>query len=217
MGEHDGLAYALFDPGEPRRGGVVILHGADSSKERHYEFARMARGWGLSAIAFDQRGHGASPGELDERALDDVAAVASLLRPGPIALRGSSMGGYLALAAAAQARANCVVAICPASGEALLAGLRAGRFGFRASPELEVLLAGNDLEALIGALTMPVLLMHADGDERVPVAGSEQLAAAAPAARLVRVPGGDHSSVQHDPELQGISLRFIERAFAGCV
>jgi len=29
------------------------------------------------------------------------------------------------------------------------------------------------------------------------------------------VPGGHHRSVQHDPDLQAVSLRFIERAFSG--
>jgi hypothetical protein len=29
------------------------------------------------------------------------------------------------------------------------------------------------------------------------------------------VPGGNHWSVQHDAELQGVSLQFIERALEG--
>ena len=41
---HDGLAYALFLPeGEPDVG-VVVLHGAGSSKESHFDFARGCRG-----------------------------------------------------------------------------------------------------------------------------------------------------------------------------
>jgi pimeloyl-ACP methyl ester carboxylesterase len=213
--EHHGLVYALFEPQRERRGGVVILHGADSNKERHFEFARAARAWGFAAIAFDQRGHGATGGELDDRAIDDVVAIASLLHPGPVALRGSSLGGFMALAAAAPANAECVVAICPAGAEALLRGLRQGRFGFRFAPTFEALLQAQDLGAAVAALDAPLLLMHAEGDEQVPIAESEALAAAAPAAQFVRVAGGDHGAVQHDPELQGVSLRFIERAFAG--
>ena len=214
VAEHRGLAYALFEPRGERRGGVVILHGADSNKERHFEFARAARAWGFAAIAFDQRGHGASGDELDGRAIDDVVAIAALLRPGPVALRGSSMGGFMALAAASPASAECVVAICPAGPEALLRGLHGRRLGFRCTGEFESLLETCDLVATVTALTAPLLLMHAEGDEQVPIAQSEALAAVAPAAKFVRVPGGDHQSVQHDPELQGVSLRFIERAFA---
>jgi uncharacterized protein len=215
LGEHDGLAYALFEPAAPSRGGVVIIHGADSAKENHYEFARMAREWGFAAAVFDQRGHGASGGALDGRAIDDVCAIAQLLGPGPLALRGSSMGAYLALVAAGPSGADCVVAICPASAEQLLRGLRAGRFQFTSTPDFESLLGRHDATAAVAALAVPLLLMHAEGDEQVPVAGSEALAAAARdrLARLVRVPGGDHRSIQNDAELQGVSLRFVERAF----
>src|SRR3954468_24325877 len=91
-GERDGLAYALFTPVGPPRGGMVILHGAGSAKESHYDFARAARSAGLSAVVFDQRGHGESAGALDARLLADVATMAELV-PRPLALRGSSMGG----------------------------------------------------------------------------------------------------------------------------
>src|SRR3979411_898458 len=108
MAVHAGLAYSLWLP-ERRtapRGGVVILHGAGSCKESHHDFARVAVAAGLAAIAFDQRGHGASGGPMDARALDDVVAIAGLLRAAigdqsaPVAVRGSSMGGYLAIIAA---------------------------------------------------------------------------------------------------------------------
>ncbi|MDP9385263.1 MAG: alpha/beta hydrolase, partial [Actinomycetota bacterium] len=85
----DGLAYSLWLPeGEPA-GGVVIVHGADSQKESHHDFARLLRDAGLAAVCFDLRGHGASPGPLDGRLLADVATVAGVLPPGPVALRGS--------------------------------------------------------------------------------------------------------------------------------
>jgi pimeloyl-ACP methyl ester carboxylesterase len=216
-GRHDGLAYALFEPtGEPR-GGVVIVHGADSCKENHFDYARAAAAWGFAAIAFDQRGHGATGGELDGRAIEDVVAIASLLRPGPVALRGSSMGGTLALAAALGARAQCVVAICPAPAELLLRGLHAKRLAFEASPTFESLLGTVELERSAAALSAPLLLMHAVGDEQVPISSSEALAASGSNAKLISVADGDHRSVQHDAELQGESLRFIERAFAQAV
>ena len=50
----------------------------------------------------------------------------------------------------------------------------------------------------------------------MPVEHSRALFAAARITdkRLIAVPGGHHRSVQHDPELQAFSLRFIERALA---
>jgi uncharacterized protein len=203
--------------------GVVILHGAGSCKESHHDFARAAVALGLAAVAFDQRGHGASDGPMDGRAIDDVAAMAALLRRAigderaPVALRGSSMGGYLAIAGAATARADAVVAICPASADGLKRGLNDSRFEFDAEVEsLSALLDANPLQNAVRALTIPLLLLHAEGDERVPIEHSRELAAAvaSPGTRLIAVPGGHHRSVQHDAELQAVSLRFIERALA---
>lgn len=230
-GRHDGLAYTLWLPskpgagggGEPSLGGVVILHGAGSSKESHHDFARMLVGAGLGAICFDQGGHGESGGRLDARAGRDVAGMAGLLRDrlgsadAPVGLRGSSMGGYLAIASAEAARAACVVAICPAPAELLRAGLRRGAFEFAADPErLDAFLSEHDLETAAGALAVPVLLLHAEGDERVPVEHSRALAGQlrSPESRLIVVPGGHHRSIQHDRELQAVSLRFIERTLA---
>ena len=218
IGEHDGLAYALFVPdGEPL-GGVVILHGAGSRKESHYDYARRLRGHGLAAVAFDQRGHGDSGGRMDARMAADVATAAGLLPPGvPRALRGSSMGGYLALVAAEQARARVVVAICPASAEGLRRGLADRRFDFKADrPALDAFLAEHEELAAAAGLGAPLLLLHAEGDEQVPVAHSAAIAAAREEAgrrtRFVRVPGGDHRSIQHDDELQDLSVRFLLRS-----
>jgi len=218
MGVSDGLAYSLWLP-EDRApgGGVVVLHGAGSRKENHHDMARAARSAGLAAVCFDMRGHGASPGVLDARALDDVSVAARLLPGGPIALRGSSMGGFVAIAAAASVGAAAVVAVCPAGSEHLLRGLRTGDLDFPADrAALEPLLAATDLEAIVAASAVPLLLLHAEGDERIPAAHSRELhrRSAAEFKRLIVLPGGHHRSIQHDEELQGESLRFIHRAFA---
>jgi pimeloyl-ACP methyl ester carboxylesterase len=210
-GVRDGLSYALFTPAAEAVGGVVVIHGAGSQKENHFDFARECRAAGLAAVCFDQRGHGASAGALDGRAIDDVATVAALLPDGaPVALRGSSMGGWLALAAGAALDAAAVVAICPASSDQLAHGLTSGRFMFRADAEsLAPLLRATDLEAAARALGERLLLMHAEGDEDVPVEHSRELHGAAPDSRIEVVPGGDHRSVQHDPEMQALAVRFL--------
>jgi alpha-beta hydrolase superfamily lysophospholipase len=223
-GEHAGLVWNLWLPETRAESGVVVIHGAGSSQESHYGFARAAVAAGLAALTFDQRGHGQSPGRLDGRAVQDVVAMADLLREeldaraqpaaAPIALRGSSLGGYLALRAAGPARAAAVVAICPASP----AGLRRaiGDQSVEWNPDPEGFAAVLDEEPLtdaVASLALPVLLLHAQGDERVPVQHSRELAAAASAegSRLIEVPGGHHRSIQHDDELQAVSLRFLER------
>lgn len=225
IARHDGLAYSLWLPSSTApRGGVVVLHGAGSCKENHHDFARAALGADLAAIVFDQRGHGESDGPMDGRALEDVAQMAALLRArmggadhARIALRGSSMGGYLALVSAARINAQAVVAVCPAGAEGLRRGLAQGRFSFAADPPgLDAFLAAHDEREAIADLDVPVLLLHAEGDEQVPVEHSRELAALmrSPRSRLIAVPGGHHRSVQHDPDLQAVAVRFIVRALS---
>jgi pimeloyl-ACP methyl ester carboxylesterase len=212
LGTADGLAYSLWLPEGDPWAGIVILHGAGSAKENHHDFARAARAAGLAAICFDQRGHGATGGALDGRVLEDVATVAAKLGDVPLAVRGSSMGGYLAILAAQKLDARAAVAICPASADGLARGLRNREFAFDADvPSLDAFLGEHPLDAAVERLDVPLLLLHAEGDERVPVAHSRQLAALAPRAEIVVVPGGHHRSVQHDAELQGHALRWLRK------
>jgi pimeloyl-ACP methyl ester carboxylesterase len=222
ISERDGLRYSLWLPeGGPVRAGVVILHGAGSVKENHYDYARAVLAVGFAAIVFDQRGHGDSDGPMDGRAIDDVVLMAGVLRDAcrdqslPLVLRGSSMGGYLALVAAAPVGARAVIAICPAGAAGLRRALRTEQLHFDADVDaLDELLASHDLHETAEELEVPVLLLHAEGDEDVPVEHSRELASRLrdPRSRLIAVPGGHHRSVQHDEELQAVSVRFAEGA-----
>ncbi len=224
IGERDGLSHALFSPeGEPEAG-VLILHGAGSAKESHYDYARVCAAYGLSALSYDARGHGRSDGSFGPGAVDDAVAMLDFLRERgapAVALRGSSMGGFSAiLAAAKDGRAAAVAAICPAPQDLLLLGLRARRLdGFRADREaLEPWLEGVSLRDAAASLApdTALLLMHAEGDEQVPYTVSQELyEAAGDPKRLLLLPGGHHRSLQHDAEIQAESVRFIVRAVRG--
>jgi uncharacterized protein len=223
LGAHDGLAYALFVPdGEPDVG-VVILHGAGSAKESHFDFARGCRADGMAALAYDARGHGRSEGSFGPGAFDDALAMVELLRSHApkVALRGSSMGGFQAIhaAAAGAGSVSAVVAICPAPDAGLLRFLRSGQpMEFDCDVEAcEPWLASLDIVEAAGRLgpDTALLLMHARGDERVPYTVSEQIhESAREPKRLLLLPGGHHRSVQHDEELQAISRKFIRDAAA---
>ncbi len=224
-GRLDGLAYTLWTAPSPRtdHAGIVILHGAGSCKENHHDFARAATAAGFAAICFDQRGHGESDGALGAGAARDVAAIAGLLRgvsgdAAPIARRGSSMGGYHAIVSAPVLDAAALVAICPASSGLLRRGLAQRTFEFRVDADaFDAFLVGNDLIAAAQKLSAPTLIMHAEGDDHVPVEQSRAVEAhvGAPGSRLIVIPGGDHRSIQHDAELQALSLRFLEEALGG--
>ena len=198
--------------------GVVILHGAGSAKESHFDFARGCRADGMAALAYDARGHGRSEGDFGPWRFDDALAMAELLRAHAprIALRGSSMGGFQAIHAAAQADGRSARSSRSA---------RHPRTAWRGSsdpgqelhfrcdseatgPWLESL----DIYAAAASLgpETALLLMHARGDEQVPFEISERLhEAAKEPKRLLLMPGGHHRSIQHDEELQAISRRFI--------
>jgi len=176
---------------------------------------------GYACFALDLRGHGDSEDVMGPAALGDVSRIAGMLAaiegvdPGRICVRGSSMGGYLAIHAAATSDlVRGAIAICPATEEGLRRGLRSGELEMRADVgALDAWLAEHDLrEAVRGVSPKPLILLHARGDERVPYTESERLyAEAGEPRRLIVVPGGHHRSVQHDPELQAVALGWLER------
>jgi alpha-beta hydrolase superfamily lysophospholipase len=224
LGSHDGLAYALFLPDDEPDVGVVILHGAGSAKESHFDFARGCRADRMAALAYDARGHGRSGGSFGPTAFDDALAMVELLRARAprVALRGSSMGAFQAIHAASEADdgAVCaVVAICPAPEEGLLRFIRSGqRPEFECDTEAcEPWLESLDLFEAAGRLgpETALLLMHARGDEQVPHTVSERVyESAREPKRLLLMPGGHHRSVQHDEELQAVSRKYIRDAAA---
>jgi len=220
LGTIDDLAYALFLPEGHSAVGVVVLHGAGSAKENHFDFARGCRDEGMAALAFDARGHGRSRGVFGPSAIDDVVAMIELMRgyTPRVSLRGSSMGGFQAIHAAARDHSLCaVVAICPAPERSLLRMLRSAeplRFACDVAAT-EEWLESLDLVETVGALgpETALLLLHAKGDEQIPYTVSEELYAAAhEPKRLLVLPGGHHRAVQHDLELQALSRRYIRDA-----
>jgi pimeloyl-ACP methyl ester carboxylesterase len=203
---------------------MVIVHGAGSRKENHGDFGRACAAAGWTALAYDQRGHGDSIDEMSPEALADVGRMARFLGehegvdPTRICVRGSSMGGCVAIHAAATSETLAgAIAICPAGEQHLLRGMREETLEFRAGAQargaLESWLAEHDLREAV-ALTghKPLLLIHADGDEQIPSEWSRELYERAPGPRkLIVLPGGHHRSAQHDAELQGLALRWLAR------
>jgi fermentation-respiration switch protein FrsA (DUF1100 family) len=228
--EHRGLAYALWLPDAPvgleaPAPGMLILHGAGSRKENHADFARLCASRGWAALSFDARGHGETAGELSGDAVEDAVEMARYLAAvdgvdrGRIAVRGSSLGGFLAIHAAASAPEIAgVIAICPAGEDDLARGLRSGRLEMAVSDPvaLEAWLLAHDLGDAVERLgSRPLILLHAEGDDQIPVDRSRKLyERKAEPRKLIVAPGGHHRSVQHDPELQGLALRWLERELA---
>jgi alpha-beta hydrolase superfamily lysophospholipase len=221
-----GLTYALWLPKDPPPWpAVVIVHGAGSRKENHADFARLATASGWAALAFDLPGHGDSDPPMSGAAVEDVIAMARVLESeegvdaGRVVVRGSSLGGFLAIRAASESDEIAgVIAICPASQDHLASGLRRGNLEMRVDDPLglEAWLLSQDVgEAVERIAPRPLIILHAEGDTQVPSDHSEELyERAGDPRRLVIAPGGAHTTVQHDPELQGEALRWVERELA---
>lgn len=224
-GVHEGRPYWLWRPeGDGPRPAMLILHGAGSRKENHADFARHCAANGWVALSYDQRGHGDSEDEMGPAALADVGRMGAFLArredvdASRVCVRGSSMGGFWAIHAAATSSAIAgAIAICPAGEQHLLRGLRGADLEFRAGAEAREAFAAwleehdlRDAAELMGA--KPLIVLHARGDERIPSEFSQELVERKPEPRkLVILPGGHHRSVQHDAELQSAALAWIAR------
>jgi uncharacterized protein len=230
-GSFEGFAYQLWLPAERKPApAVVVLHGAGSRKENHADFARVAVGSGFVALTFDNRGHGETEGDLGPRAVTDIGRLVRHLGELPevderrIAVRGSSMGGLLAIHVGAVApQVAAVVAICPASERMLLEDVRKVARGGPPrpgsaleamridAPGLAAWLEEHDVRDAIERLgDKPVMLVHARDDEVIPYGFSEELYEhAREPRRLLLLEGGNHRSAQHDAEVQGETLRWL--------
>jgi alpha-beta hydrolase superfamily lysophospholipase len=229
------LAANLFEPEIPSapRPAVVIVHGFGGAKESHSEFAAFLSDRGVIALTLDLRGHGHSGGRLDEDVLDDLGAALDLLADHHqvdakrLVLRGSSLGGNLAVHAAARyPKARAVIAICPAT-EAMLLPLAASpearqettRLGLSVrmdGPGFARYLAAHDLSQAVGQIApRPLLLVQARGDQTVPYQSTQALYdVARQPKRLLLLDGGDHRSAQHDPVVHRQELAWMRTALA---
>ena len=202
--------------------GVVVVHGAGSRKENHADFARLATANGWAALTFDLPGHGESEPEMTGAAVDAVISMVHLLEVQDgvdahrVAVRGSSLGGFLAICAAAAAPEIAgVIAICPASEDHLARGVRSGRFDMRAGDpvDLEAWLVAQDVgEAVERIAGRPLILMHAEGDTQIPSDHSEELYERAGEPRkLSSPPAAPTRRFSTTPSFRVLALRWLER------
>lgn len=107
-GDGDNLAvqYWPAQPGERRRGVVVLVHGLGEHAGRYERLAQRLTGWGFAVHGYDQCGHGESAGvrgrlpntmRLIEDLFDIVDSARRRLAPGEsLILLGHSMGALVA-------------------------------------------------------------------------------------------------------------------------
>jgi alpha-beta hydrolase superfamily lysophospholipase len=132
------VPFRLWQPGRPRAA-LVLLHGCcDYSGAFDAVGPRLARS-GFAVMAYDQRGFGASPSRGvwagEARLVGDVRDAADFLRsrlPGPVPLFviGESMGGAVAVHAAAEEAVPGLAGIVLVAPGALASALRRSFYGW---------------------------------------------------------------------------------------
>jgi fermentation-respiration switch protein FrsA (DUF1100 family) len=175
----------------PAAAHVILFHGNAGNIGDRVLHARLLTDAGLDVFLFDYRGYGKSDGTPDEEGTsrDARAARGALLaRPAVDADRvvylGESIGGAVALALALEA---------PPMGLVLQSAFTSvrdmGRLHYPFIPSAVVPDAYPNLKR-IAQLRAPLLVLHGDRDEIVPVAQGRALFAAAPEPRRLEIVRG---------------------------
>jgi fermentation-respiration switch protein FrsA (DUF1100 family) len=181
----------------PAAAHVLLCHGNAGNIGDRVLHARLLADAGLDVFLFDYRGYGKSDGTPDEEGTyrdARAARQAMLARPtvdaGRLVYLGESIGGAVALALALQA---------PPRGLVLQSAFTSvrdmGRLHYPFIPSAVVPDAYPNLRR-IAALESPLLVIHGDRDEIVPVAhGRALFEAAPPPKRIEIVRGAGHNDL----------------------
>lgn len=181
----------------PPRGHVLFCHGNAGNIGSRAGYARALSRVGFDVLLFDYRGYGRSSGRPSEEGThrDAQAALAALRgRPGVQPARtlylGESLGGAVALALALES---------PPAGLILQSAFTSVRDMARSVmpllPRAVVPDAYPSLR-LIAHLGAPLLVLHGEHDDVVPVAQGRALFAAAPQPKRIEVlPGAGHNDL----------------------
>jgi uncharacterized protein len=181
----------------PAIGHVLLCHGNAGNVGDRVAHVELLATAGFDVLAFDYRGYGRSSGRPEEHGLhrDARAARDALLSrdavdPARLLFLGESLGGAVALALALEQ---------PPAGLILQSTFTSVRDMARAHyPWIPPALVPDAYPSirLIGRLAAPLLILHGERDEIVPVMHAEALAEAAPGPTRVRVfPGAGHNDL----------------------
>jgi len=166
-----------------------------------------ARGHGV--LLAEYRGYNGNPGRPAEQGLysDARAALAWLERQGvparDVVLVGLSVGSGPAVQLARETRPRAVVLVSP------LASLpTAAAAAYPWLPTKWLVRDQYDNLAKLAGVEVPILILHGEADELIPLAHAQALARANPQTRLATFPGRGHN-MAGDPAVQHTLIEFI--------
>ena len=206
-GTNDKLAIWWMSPSDPAAPTLLYLHGTFRNLYRNYPKIEALRAAGFGVLAVDYRGWGDStPIIPSEKTIvaDAGVAWAELVRhqpePKKRVIYGHSLGGAVAIDLASRKHGGSdYAALIVESTFTNLADLAASAAG-PVGP-IAVWISGESFDSLakIGRIDAPILMLHGDHDNTVPVALGRKLRDAAPAGvQWVEIAGGSHSRLHED-------------------
>ena len=176
---------------EPARGHVLLCHGNAGNITSRMAHARLLCGIGFDVMLFDYRGYGRSSGSPSEEGTyrDARAARAALLRrpgidPERVLYLGESLGAAVALELALHSPPAGLILQSPFTSVRDMA-----RAVYRVIPPRIVPDAYPSLRIIRG-LRSPLLVLHGEGDDVVPVEQGRALFAAAPDPKRLEIFAG---------------------------
>jgi pimeloyl-ACP methyl ester carboxylesterase len=201
------VAIWWLPPSDPAAPTLLYLHGTFRNLYRNHPKIEAVRAAGFGVLAVDYRGWGDStpivPSQKTIVADADVAWT-ELVRHQPDAKKrviyGHSLGGAVAIDLASRKHGGsdyaALIVESTFTNLADLAGSAAGPLG-----PIAVWISGESFDSLakIGTIDAPILMLHGDHDNTVPVALGRKLRDAAPAGvQWVEIAGGSHSRLHED-------------------
>ncbi len=208
---------------------VLFLHGFPGS-EKSIDVQRTLLARGIASVAPSFLGSWGSGGVYRFSTL--VAQAQAALRatrklyfvdPGRIAVYGFSMGGWTALNLAASiAKIRGVVAVAPCGGPEMISSSTSAFLAHLSRPlnvpplpqlrtDFVRALERFDPAHAVPRIKAPLLIVHGDRDETIPLSISRRLESLAPqGARLVVVHGADHGFLEQRAQLVRLTANFLE-------
>jgi pimeloyl-ACP methyl ester carboxylesterase len=225
-------------PGPKALAPIVLMHDSLGSVELWRDFpTRLATATGHPVVAYDRLGFGRSdphpgaleiPGFIRDEARTSLPALRTALAVDRMILFGHSVGGAMAIVAAAELAAATLGVITESAQtfaeDRTLAGVRAAKSAFAAPAQLERLtryhgakakwvleawtetwlapaFASWTLEDDLRRLRCPILALHGDRDEYGSLAHPDRIATLAPApAEIVILDGCGHVPHRECPD-----------------
>lgn len=218
---------AWFIPAGGSAPAVVVLHGWGANASQMLPLAPHLQRAGLHGLFLDARNHGRSEhddyvsmprfSEDLDVAVDWLLAHRDVTSVGVV---GHSVGGAAAiLCGSRRSDLGAIVAVSTFAhpGETIAAMAPVNRMpapvraGVLRTMERTIGAKFDEIapRATITRVLSPLMLVHGDADDIVPVSNMEELAARTPAARTLVVPGGTHDSLEAFEPYIGTVVGFL--------